>query len=226
MYRHILGSIINIRSTPLVISNTELYNEDNLEFVNNDFTIEMGMHSHNGQKYPYLFHYAKGCIEGRLPCCQHRAQTRTLTLAHSRRPGRPRKFSSPQGNVDNKKVLSPAPSVSFSNLGADSPVGGPPVQTETSVTRTHPMRTRSAVTQDALSARLNVILSRTFHCVLDNPRKVPQKVSPRKLRIRRPLQMGTPHGDPYKYSGVSRDCSLHRSSSTRHFQRRGWRRIF
>jgi transposase InsO family protein len=123
-----------------------------------------------------------------------------LTLAHSRRPGRPRKFSSPQGNVDNKKVLSPAPSVSFSNLGADSPVGGPPVQTETSVTRTHPMRTRSAVTQDALSARLNVILSRTFHCVLDNPRKVPQKVSPRKLRIRRPLQMGTPYGDPYKYS--------------------------
>ncbi len=41
----ILGSIINIRSTPLVISNTELYNEDNLEFVNNDFTIEMGKHS-------------------------------------------------------------------------------------------------------------------------------------------------------------------------------------
>jgi hypothetical protein len=63
------------------------------------------------------------------------------------------------------------------------------------------MRTRSsAVTQDALSARLNVILSRNFHCVLDNPKKVPQKVSPRKLRIRRPLQMGTPYGDPYKYS--------------------------
>ncbi len=45
----ILGSIINIRSTPLVISNTELYNEDNLEFVNNDFTndfiIEMGKRS-------------------------------------------------------------------------------------------------------------------------------------------------------------------------------------
>lgn len=40
----VLGSIINIRSTQLVISNTEIYNEDNLEFVNNDFTIEMGKH--------------------------------------------------------------------------------------------------------------------------------------------------------------------------------------
>ncbi len=38
----VLGSIINIQSTQLVISNTEIYNEDDLEFVNNDFTIEMG----------------------------------------------------------------------------------------------------------------------------------------------------------------------------------------
>jgi hypothetical protein len=127
-----------------------------------------------------------------------------LTLAHSRRPGRPRKHSSADATV-NEKVLSPAPSVSFSNLGADSPVGGPPTQNKTSVARTHPMRTRfSTVTQDALSARLNVTLSRNFHCVLDNLKKVPQKVSPnlspRKLRIRRPLRMGTPYGDPYKYS--------------------------
>jgi hypothetical protein len=125
-----------------------------------------------------------------------------LTLAHSRHPGRPRKILHPSDDATvDKKVLSPAPSVSFSNLGADLPVGGPPTRNETSVTRTHSMRTRSsAVTQDALSARLNVILSRNFHCVLDNPKKVPQKVSPRKLRVRRPLQMGTPYGDPYKYS--------------------------
>jgi hypothetical protein len=134
-----------------------------------------------------------------------------LTLAHSRRPGRPRKIlhSSDDATVD-KKVLSPAPSVSFSNLGADSPVGGPPTKNETSVACTHPIRTRSsAVMQDALSARINVILSHNFHCVLDNPKKVPQKVSPRKPRIRRPLQMGTPYGDPYKIFGLSRDCSLH-----------------
>ncbi len=129
-----------------------------------------------------------------------------LTLAHSRRPGHPRKLlpSTVAAKVD-KKVLSPAPSVSFSNLGADSPVGGPPSQNEMSITHTHPMRTRSStVTQDALSARLNVILSRNFHCVLDNPKKVPQKVSPklspRKPKIGRPSRMGTPYGDPYKYS--------------------------
>ncbi len=129
-----------------------------------------------------------------------------LTLAHSCRPGRPRKIlhSAVEPTVD-KKVLSPALSVSFSNLGADSPVGGRPLQNETSVASTHPMRTRSStVMQDALSARLNVILSCNFHCVLDNLKKVPQKVSPklspRIFRIGMPSRMGTPYGDPYKYS--------------------------
>ncbi len=129
-----------------------------------------------------------------------------LTLAHSRRLGRPRTIlPSTVDAAADKKVLSPAPSVSFSNLGADSPVGGPPAQNDTSVARTHPMRTRSSmVMQDALSARLNVILSRNFHCVLDNLKKAPQKVSPklspRKQRIGRPSRMGTPYGDPYTYS--------------------------
>jgi hypothetical protein len=125
-----------------------------------------------------------------------------LTLAHSRRPGRPRKILS---STVEAKVLSPDPSISFANLGADSPVGGPPSRNEMSVTRTHPMRTRSStVTQNALSSRLNVILSHNFHCVLDVPKKVPQKMppklSPRKPKIGRPSRGGTPHGDPYKYS--------------------------
>jgi hypothetical protein len=66
------------------------------------------------------------------------------------------------------------------------------------------MRTRSsAVTQNALSSRLNVILSRNFHCVLDNPKKKQKmslQLSPRKPRIGRSSQGGTPYSDPYKYS--------------------------
>jgi Integrase core domain len=119
-----------------------------------------------------------------------------LTLAHSRRP---------RAILPEEKVLSPDPSVSFANLGAGSVGGTPPSSIETSVTRTHPMRTRSStVTQNALSSRLSVILSRNFHCVLDNPKKKSQKVSlqlsPRKPRIGRSSRGGTPYGDPYKYS--------------------------
>jgi hypothetical protein len=93
-----------------------------------------------------------------------------LTLAHSCCPGRPRTA------LPVEKVLSPDPSVSFANLRAGSVGRTPSSSIETSVTRTHPMRTcSSTVTQNALSSRLNVILSRNFHCILDNPKKSRKK---------------------------------------------------
>ena len=47
-----------------------------------------------------------------------------LSLAHSRRPGRPRKLGVTEEELE-KKVLSPSPTVSFSKRGKDSPAGGP-----------------------------------------------------------------------------------------------------
>ena len=47
-----------------------------------------------------------------------------LSLAHSRRPGRPRKLGSSVSEQDvEDKVLSPSPTVSFSKRGRDSPAG-------------------------------------------------------------------------------------------------------
>lgn len=131
-----------------------------------------------------------------------------LTLAHSRRPGRPRKL------IAEEKVLSPTPTVSFSNLGVDDslPVGVPPAnEMVLSSARTHHMcncshsspATAVAVTQNALTARLNNILSWTFRCVLTDPECILlQNVSPRKIRLRVPTltRKAPPFGDPYKYS--------------------------
>ena len=76
---------------------------------------------------------------------------------------------------------------------------------------THPMCTRShaspapvAVTQNALIARLNNILSRSYKCVLSDPRKRLQyKLSLRKIRPRVHTHKALPFlpfCDPYKYS--------------------------
>jgi hypothetical protein len=80
----------------------------------------------------------------------------TLMPTHTCKPGRPRNLAT------DSKVLSPAPSVSFSKQGKDSRPcpGGVAVtqknETEVTVARAHPMRTRSqkeeisAIAQDAL----------------------------------------------------------------------------
>jgi len=73
-------------------------------------------------------------------------------------------------------------------------------------TRSHASPAPVAVTQNALIARLNNILSRSYKCVLSDPRKRLQyKLSLRKIRPR--LRVHThkaspfpPFGDPYKYS--------------------------
>jgi hypothetical protein len=67
-----------------------------------------------------------------------------LSLAHSRRPSRPRKMTvevQPNGNA---KVLSPTPTISFSKRGKDSPSAGTPPPSDKTVTvkaRMHPMHT-------------------------------------------------------------------------------------
>ncbi len=88
----------------------------------------------------------------------------TLTPSHTRKPGCPRNLAA------DSKVLSPTPSVSFSKQGKDSPPppGGVAIaqknETEVTVARAHPMRTRSqkeeisAIAQDALMSRLNSVI--------------------------------------------------------------------
>jgi hypothetical protein len=71
-------------------------------------------------------------------------------------------------------------------------------------TRSHaPPATTVAVMQNALTARLNNILSRTFWCVLTDPKCIsPQNVSPRKNRLGvcTRTRKAPPFGDPYQYS--------------------------
>jgi hypothetical protein len=115
-----------------------------------------------------------------------------LLLAHSRRPGRPRKTSDfvPSGDspaIDNeivKNVLSHTSTISFSKRGKDSPPAGvpqPPDKTVTASACMHPMCTHSrvaiaAIVHTALKSRLNNILSRTYQCVLPDLVKTPGKL--------------------------------------------------
>jgi hypothetical protein len=136
-----------------------------------------------------------------------------LSLAHSRRPSRPRKL----GGVDDKeviqkKVLSPSPTVSFSKRGKDSPAGEPSATADKMVTVPacmHQMRTRSqtaiaAIMHTALTNRLHNILSRSYQCVLPEPANPRKLLSPRKLSLRRKICTPIfPSSDPYKYSDYS-----------------------
>jgi hypothetical protein len=64
-----------------------------------------------------------------------------LSLAHSRRPSRPRKMPN-DAEKEDKKVLSPTPTVAFSKRGKDfPPAGTPPDKTVSVSARMHPMRT-------------------------------------------------------------------------------------
>ena len=136
----------------------------------------------------------------------------TLTPTHTRKPGRPRNLA------EDSKVLSPA-TVSFSKQGKDSHPGGVAVakknETEVTVARAHPMRTRSqkeekeeisAIVQDALISRLNNVIERSYHCIVKKPHK---KTQPRPGRPK----LGLSYGDPYKYSsypetGISEQPAL------------------
>ena len=133
-----------------------------------------------------------------------------LSLAHSRRPGRPRKVVTEE-EVE-KKVLSPSPTVSFSKRGKDSPAGEPSAGADETVTvseRMHQMRTRSqtaiaAIVHTALKNRLHNILSRSYQCVLPDPAKPRKLLSPRKLSLRQKIRTPiSPSSDPYKYSDYS-----------------------
>ncbi len=134
-----------------------------------------------------------------------------LSLAHSRRPGRPRKLAVEEKSE--QKVLSPTPTVSFSKRGKDSPTAGtrpPSDKTVTVSTRMHQMRTRSqtaiaTIMHTALTNRLHSILSRSYQCVLPDPANPSRKnVSPRKLSLRRKIRRPiSPSSDPYKYSDYS-----------------------
>jgi hypothetical protein len=97
-----------------------------------------------------------------------------LSLAHSRRPGRPRKLVTDEEKEEKiaEQVLSPTPTVSFSKRGKDSPAGEPPAtdKTVTVPARMHQMRTRSqmaiaTIMHTALTNRLHNILSRSYQCV-------------------------------------------------------------
>jgi hypothetical protein len=135
-----------------------------------------------------------------------------LSLAHSRRPGRPRKLAIEEKEKE-EKVLSPTPTISFSKRGKDSlPAGTPPPsdKTVTVSARMHQMRTRlqtaiATIMHTALKNRLHNILSRSYQCVLPDPAHPPRKnVSPRKLSLRRKICTPiSPSADPYKYSDYS-----------------------
>jgi len=137
-----------------------------------------------------------------------------LSLAHSRRPGRPRKndVATEKDGLTNEKVLSPTPTVSFSKKGKGFPPAGEPAATDETVSspvRMHQMRTRSqtevaAIMHTALTSRLHNIISRSYQCVFPEPAKPRKIVSPRKLSLRRKICTPTsPSADPYKYSDFS-----------------------
>jgi len=136
-----------------------------------------------------------------------------LSLAHSHRPGRPRKLvvNEEKEEFREEKVLSPTPTVSFSKKGKDSPAGEPPATDETVTVpaRMRQMRTRSqtaiaAIMHTALTNWLNNILSRSYQCVLTDPAKPRRLLSQRKLLQRRKIRTPiSPSSDPYKYSDYS-----------------------
>ncbi len=133
-----------------------------------------------------------------------------LSLAHSRRPGRPRKLVTEDTEAE-KKVLSPSPTISFSKRGKDSPAGEPSATDETVTVsaRMHQMRARSqtaiaAIMHTALMSRLHNILSRSYQCVLPEPANPRKLLSPWKLSLRRKICTPiSPSSDPYKYSDYS-----------------------
>jgi hypothetical protein len=90
-----------------------------------------------------------------------------LSLAHSRRPGRPRKLSENVTEEEiGEKVLSPSPTVSFSKRGKDSPVGEPSAGADETVTvsaRMHQMRTRS---QMKIAAIMHTALTNQLHSII------------------------------------------------------------
>jgi len=132
-----------------------------------------------------------------------------LSLAHSRRPGRPRKLVIAEEKEE--KVLSPAPTVLFSKKGKDSPAGEPPATDETVTVpaHMHQMHTRlqtviATIMHTALTNRLDNILSRSYQCVLPEPANPRKILSPRKLLLRRKICTPiSPSSDPYKYSDYS-----------------------
>jgi hypothetical protein len=136
----------------------------------------------------------------------------TLMPMHTCKPGRPRNLAA------DSKVLSPPPTISFSNQGKDSrpPPEGVAVaeknETEVTLARAHPMRTRSqkaeisAIGQNALMSRLISVIERSYYCTVQKPRK---KSQPRPSQPKLDLSFG----DPYKYStypetGISEQPAL------------------
>jgi hypothetical protein len=138
-----------------------------------------------------------------------------LSLAHSCRPGRPRKLAVAEKETEKSEetVLSPTPTISFSKRGKDSPPAGMPPPSDKMVTvsaRMHQMHTRSqtaiaTIMHTALTNWLHNILSHSYQCVLPDPANPPRKnVSPRKLLLRRKIRTPiSPSSDPYKYSDYS-----------------------
>jgi hypothetical protein len=136
-----------------------------------------------------------------------------LSLAHSRRPGRPRKVivGEEKEEFREEKVLSPTPTVLFSKRGKDSPAGEPPATDETVTVpaRMHRMRTCSqtaiaTIMHTALTNRLHNIISRSYQCVLPEPANPCKIVSPRKLLLRRKIRTPiSPLSNLYKYSDYS-----------------------
>jgi hypothetical protein len=134
-----------------------------------------------------------------------------LSLAHSRRPGRPPKLVVETENKA-ERVLSPTPTVSFSKKGKGFPPAGKPPATDETVTapaHMHQMRTRSqtaiaTIMHTALTNWLHNILSRSYQCVFPEPANPRKIVSPRKLSLRRKIRTPiSPSSDPYKYSDYS-----------------------